>query len=107
MVSGGPCAYQNLTSGLAMLYVADLVIVETVSMVPHAHKQLMNTSFYYNLGISWRFGFSRVGPAFVGFSCQGWEQNVTQCFSRERQFRDNSRCQYGSISCSDCEQHSL
>ena len=48
------------------------------------------------------------GPIFRGFDCQGWEQNMAECFNSSEQYqtRNNLYCNSYSttaVRCSDCE----
>ena len=48
------------------------------------------------------------GPILRGFDCQGWEQNMAECFNSSQQYEDahNLHCNSYSptaVRCSDCE----
>ena len=48
------------------------------------------------------------GPVLRGFDCQGWEQNMAECFNSSQQYQNthNLHCNSDSttaVRCSDCE----
>ena len=61
---------------------------------------------YSNIDIR-EFGYGD-GPIFRGFDCEGWEQDIGQCFNSTQQYEEeyNMVCNWdntAAVHCSDCE----